>query len=331
MKRMVLHRPGRVEGAPLALEEAPDPAPGEGEIVLDVRACAVCRTDLQLVEGDLRARRLPVVPGHQLVGVVSAVGPGVERWSIGDRAGVGWLAWTCGACAQCARGRENLCERARFTGWDVDGGYATRAVVSAAFALKLPDGFDLLDAAPLLCGGVIGFRSLERARVRPGDRLGLYGFGASAHLAIQVARRWGCRVFVATRSEPERARALAMGAEWAGGYDERPPEPLDAAVTFAPVGDVVLAVLAAMERGGTVAVNAIHLDRVPGFSYDLLWWERSLVSVANYTREDASKLLSLAVEIPIATRYETHPLKDANLALLRLREGKVSGAAVLVM
>lgn len=330
MRRMLLSSPGPVAGAPLSPSEAPDPLPGDGELRIAVTACGVCRTDLQLAEGDLAARRLPIVPGHQIVGRVDAVGEGVSGWSLGDRVGAGWLASACGVCPQCTRARENLCERATFTGWDVDGGYATRAIVRAAFAFPIPEGFDEIEAAPLLCGGVIGYRSLKRSGIRPGERLGLYGFGASALLALQVARHWGCRVFVATRSDQERARAVRMGAEWAGRYDELPPEPLDAAVTFAPSGDVVVAALRATERGGTVAINAIHLDRIPEFSYDLLWWERNLVSVANYTRSDAIELLSLAREIPIRTRFETHRLEDANTALARLRAGEVDGSAVLV-
>jgi propanol-preferring alcohol dehydrogenase len=331
MKRMVLSRPGPIADAPLALVEAPDPTPGEGEIAIDVRACGVCRTDLQIVEGDLAARRLPIVPGHQIVGRVAAVGAGVTRWSVGDRACAGWLASACGTCAQCTNGRENLCERAAFTGWDTDGGFASRAIVREAFAFELPEGFDEIDAAPLLCGGVIGYRALKRAGAKPGDRVGLWGFGASALLALQIARHWGCRVFVATRSKDEQARALSMGAEWAGGYDDEPPEPLDASVTFAPVGDVVVKALRRTARGGTVAINAIHLDRIPEFSYDLLWWERNLVSVANYTRDDALELLELARDIPLRTSFERHPLADANVALRRLRQGEVDGSAVLVV
>lgn len=331
VRRMSLRAPGPIAQAPLTYEEIPARDPGPGEIAVAVRACAVCRTDLQLVEGDLPARRLPIVPGHQLVGVVEALGAGVTGWKIGDRAGAGWLASTCGACEQCARGRENLCERARFTGWDVDGGYATRALVDARFALRLPEGEDAISAAPLLCGGVIGYRSLRRAGVLPGDRLGLYGFGASALLALQVARSWSCRVFVATRSLAEQERARQMGAEWAGGYEDPPPEPLDAVVTFAPSGDVVISALKATARGGTVAINAIHLDRIPQFSYDLLWWERNLVSVANYTRSDAVELLDLAASVPLRTRFETFPLEAANEALHRLREGRIQGSAVLVM
>jgi propanol-preferring alcohol dehydrogenase len=330
MKRMILRAPKRAEQGPLELDDAPEPEPGEGEIAIAVRACAVCRTDLQIAEGDIPARRLPIVPGHQIVGTVVAIGPGTSGWSIGDRAGVGWLASACGECVQCRAGRENLCEKARFTGWDVDGGYAGHAIVNGAFAFHLPAGYDDVAAAPLLCGGVIGYRSLKRSRVEPGQRLGLYGFGASALLCLQVARHWGCRVFVVTRSKSEQARALEMGAEWAGDYRETPPEPLDAAVTFAPVGDVVVAALRALARGGTVAINAIHLDRIPELSYDHLWWERNLVSVANYTRQDAVELLELAADIPIRTHFETRALTSANEALLRLREGEVNGAFVLV-
>jgi propanol-preferring alcohol dehydrogenase len=227
-------------------------------------------------------------------------------------------------------GRENLCERARFTGWDVDGGFATRAVAKAAFAFRVPERFVSASAAPLLCGGVIGYRALERARVEPGMRVGLYGFGASALLALQVARHWNCRVFVATRSRDEQERARTMGAEWAGDYADLPPERLDAAITFAPVGDVVVSALRAAERGGTVAVNAIHLDRIPQFSYGLLWWERNLVSVSSYTRRDATRFLALADRIPIRPRFHEYPLEAANEALLALREGRVGGAAVLV-
>jgi propanol-preferring alcohol dehydrogenase len=325
MKAMVLDR----AGAPLREVTRDEVAPGEGEIAIDVVACAVCRTDLQICDGDLPARAMPIVPGHQIVGRVGAVGANVTGWRAGDRACVGWLASACGACPPCKLGRENLCEAARFTGWDRDGGYATRAIVRADFALHTPRGFDDVDAAPLLCGGVIGYRSLRRSGIAPGGKLGLYGFGASATIAIQIARHWGCRVFVCTRSKDEQARAKTLGAEWSGGYDDAPPAVLDAAVTFAPSGDVVVAALRALDRGGTVAINAIHLDRVPQFSYDLLWWERNVVSVANYTRDDARELLDLAAKIPLRTTYETHPLSDANIALARLRDGEVRGAAVL--
>jgi propanol-preferring alcohol dehydrogenase len=314
---------------PLRAIERPDPTPGEGELVLRVTACAVCRTDLQLCEGELEARRLPVVPGHQIVGRVAAVGRGVAGWGVGERAGVAWLAGTDGTCAQCLADRENLCTAAQFTGWDRDGGYATHVAVRADFAVRLPDEFADLDAAPLLCGGVIGYRSLKVSGIRPGGRLGLYGFGASATLAIQVARHWRCRVFVCTRSVAERERAAALGAEWTGGYDELPPEPIDAAITFAPAGSVVAAALRAVDRGATVTINAIRLDRIPELPYADLWWERSLRSVANFTRRDAREFLDLAARIPVRTEREVHPLGDANIALERLARGEVRGAAVL--
>jgi propanol-preferring alcohol dehydrogenase len=241
MQAMLLRRPGPIDGRPLEPSTLPDPAPGPGELLLEVAACGVCRTDLQLVEGDLEARRLPIVPGHQIVGRVTAAGPGVTDWARGERAGVGWLGGSCGGCAFCGDGRENLCAAARFTGWDADGGYATRAVVRADFAVRLPDGFSDLAAAPLLCGGVIGYRSLKVSGIRPGGRLGLFGFGASALLAIQVALHWGCEVHVATRSEAEQRRAREMGAAWAGPYDEPLPTPLDAAITTSPAGAKVIA------------------------------------------------------------------------------------------
>ena len=292
MRAMVLESPAKITSRPLVARELADVEPADGELLLRVSACGVCRTDLQICEGDLAARTLPIVPGHQIVGRVEALGGGVSEseWRVGDRAGVAWLASADGRCAQCRAGRENLCERATFTGWDRDGGYATFARVRADFALRIPDAFTDVDAAPLLCGGVIGYRALRRARVGPGEpgmRVGLYGFGARALLALQVARYWGCRVFVATRSKEEQERARSLGAEWAGGYEDAPPTPLDAAVTFAPVGSVVHRALKALDRGATLAINAIHLDVLPAMPYADLWWERSIASVANFTRDDA--------------------------------------------
>jgi propanol-preferring alcohol dehydrogenase len=330
MKAMVLPRPGPIETAPLQATDLPEPAPGPGELLLDVSACGVCRTDLQLVEGDLEAHRLPVIPGHQIVGRVAAAGPGVTGWTVGERAGAGWPAGSCGTCGFCRSGRENLCEQARFTGWDRDGGFATRAVVDAAWAVRLPERFTDLAAAPLLCGGAIGYRSLRISGIRPGERLGLYGFGASALLAIQVAVHWGCEVYVATRSPAEQQRAREMGAVWAAGYEDAPPVPLDAAITFAPVGEVVVAALAALDRGGVVAVNAIHLDRIPEFAYRHLWWERQIRSVANATRRDLQDFIDLAARIPVHTVAHAFPLEEANAALARLKQGRVAGAAVLV-
>ena len=326
----MLSRPGAADGAgPLALEERDDPRPGPGELLLAVEACVVCRTDLQLAEGDLGARRLPVVPGHQAVGRVAEVGPDVAGWREGDRAGAYWLAGADGTCHHCRAGRENLCESAEFTGWDRDGGFADRMLVRAAFAARLPDRVDAIATAPLLCGGVIGHRALRLSRVEPGGRLGLYGFGASARCVIQEALDMGCEVHVVSRSEADREQARALGAAWTGGSGETPPVPLDAAITFAPAGAVVVEALGALDRGATVAVNAIHLDRVPELPYELLWWERELRSVANVTRRDAAEFLEIALRIPIRTETEAHPLEDANLALARLSRGEVSGAAVL--
>jgi propanol-preferring alcohol dehydrogenase len=328
---MVLEQPAPVAQSPLHPTDLPEPQPAAGELLLRVAACGVCRTDLQICEGDVVPRRLPIILGHQIVGRVAALGEGVGDWHVGDRAGVAWLAGSCGKCAFCRSGRENLCAEARFTGWDRDGGYAEYATARADFALRLPEGFGDLEAAPLLCGGIIGYRSLKRSGIEPGGRLGLYGFGASALLAIQVARHWGCEVYVCTRSPREQERAERLGAIWTGTYDDAPPVPLDAAVTFAPAGAVVVAALKAVDRGGTVAINAIHLDRVPEFPFDLLWWERNLRSVANFTRQDAREFLELAATIPIRTETDFYPLAEGNEALQRLAAGQVSGAAVLTM
>jgi propanol-preferring alcohol dehydrogenase len=330
-RAQLLRAPGPIGSAPLELVERVPRSPGPGEIAIGVAACGVCRTDLQLVEGDLPARALPIVPGHQVVGHVLDVGSATTRWSVGDRVGVAWLGGACGECDRCRDGRENLCSDGEFTGWDRDGGYATSMVARADFAFPIPDRFDDHEAAPLLCGGVIGYRSLRLSGIEPGGRLGLFGFGASALLAIQVALHWGCEVYVATRSEAEQRRAIELGAVWAGGTYERPPVELDAAVTFAPVGDVVVAALEALAPGGTVAINAIHLDRVPEFDYDLLWRERSLTSVANFTRRDAEEFLTLAAEIPIQTVRDPYPLAEANAALAALKDGRVGGAAVLAI
>jgi alcohol dehydrogenase, propanol-preferring len=329
MKAMVLERPGAGPRS-LELQDVPDLALQPGELRLRVAACAVCRTDLQICRGDLNAHLLPLVPGHQIVGRIEEVGEGVSGFAVGARVGVGWLASADGSCSQCRSGRENLCQQARFIGWDQHGGYAERVIVRADFALRVPEALSDAALAPLLCGGVIGYRALKRSGVRPGQNLGLYGFGASARLAMQVARHWGCKVFVVTRGERDRKAALAQGAVWVGGTDELPPEPLQAAVTFAPAGQVVLSALRALDRGGTVAINAIHLDGMPAFPYDDLWWERSIASVANYTREDAREFLELAAKIPIRTSFEELPLQAANEALLRHERGEIDGAAVLI-
>lgn len=330
MRAAVIREPGAIAGNPVMIEERDQPVPGAGEILVQVEACAACRTDLQIAEGDIPAHRLPIVPGHQVVGTVAAIGPGVEGWRTGGRVGIAWLASACGECVYCRDGRENLCPDARFTGFDRDGGFAEYVTADARFALHLPDGAEAAAIAPLLCGGIIGYRSLRISGIERGGKLGLFGFGASALLALQVARHWGCEVFVATRSAKEQARARQMGAAWAGGYGDVLPAELDAAVTFAPSGDVVVAALKAIRPGATVAINAIHLDRVPEFWYDLLWRERSLKSVANFTRQDATEFLDLAMRIPIQTVFETHPLDSVNEALGRISSGKVEGAVVLV-
>ena len=326
------HPDPATDDGPLVRSDGPRPSAGAGEVLLAVHACAVCRTDLQLAEGDLPARHLPIVPGHQVVGTVVGLGPGVTGHVVGDRVGVAWIGGTCGHCRFCTSGRENLCEEATFTGWDRDGGYATHMTARADFVHRLPDGFDDLDAAPLLCGGVIGYRALRVAGMGPdraGARLGLYGFGASATCVIQVALHWGIDVYVCTRSETEQQAALALGAAWAGGYDEAPPVPLDAAITFAPAGAVVAAALKALDRGGVVAVNAIHLDHLPEMPYDDLWWERSIRSVANVTRDDVREFLDLAASIPVRTRTEVLPLDEVGTALRRLAAGDVAGSFVL--
>ena len=329
MRAMRVGRPRPAAEDPLEAVELPDPQPGAGELLLRVAACAVCRTDLQIATGDLLPHRSPVVPGHQAVGVVVALGAGVQGWAVGDRAGTTWLAGVDGTCEFCRTGRENLCRAARFTGWDTDGGFAELTTVRADVAVPIPAGLDDVEAAPLLCGGVIGYRALRLSGIGAGGRLGLYGFGASARQAIQVARHWGCDVHVASRNRRDLERAIALGAASVGGYDDPPPAPLDAAITFAPVGSVVVSALRALERGGTVVVNAIHLDGIPAFSYDDLWWERSIRSVANVTRADASEFMALAAEIPIRSETEVHELAFANEALRRIESGEVLGAAVL--
>jgi propanol-preferring alcohol dehydrogenase len=324
-----LAAPAPATDGPLRLVDRPPLGPGPGEVLIEVGACGVCRTDLQLAEGDLELHARPVVPGHQIVGRVVAAGPGADH-PVGTRVGVTWLAGSCGLCDFCRSGRENLCLEARFTGWDRDGGFARATVADDRFVFPLPGTVADVDLAPLLCGGVIGHRALWLTGLDEGQRIGLYGFGASATIVIQLAVHAGLDVHVATRSAAERERARELGASSVGGYDERPPSPLDAAITFAPVGSVVVEALRSIGRGGTVVVNAIHLDEIPAFDYDLLWHERSIRSVANVTRHDAVELLALAEEIPLVTHHQEYPLEDANRALADLSAGRVRGAAVLV-
>jgi alcohol dehydrogenase, propanol-preferring len=337
VRAMVLDRPG----APLAGRELPDPEPGPGEVRLAVAACGVCRTDLHILDGELEHPKLPLVMGHQIVGVVDRVGAAVERLAPGDRVGVPWLGWTCGECAFCRRGEENLCDRARFTGYDRDGGYAELAVADARFAFAIPPGYADRDAAPLLCAGLIGFRAYRMAcpppaaGVNAGDavrRLGFYGFGSAAHLLAQIARHDGREVYAFTRPGDRAGQEFAreVGAQWAGGSGEAPPEPLDAALVFAPAGELVPAALAAVRKGGAVVCAGIHMSDIPAFPYALLWGERSVRSVANLTRRDAEELLALAPLVPLRPRVETFPLARANEALEALREGRLAGSAVLV-
>ena len=329
MQAMILKEPRPVEENPLSAVEMSEPTPGPGEIRIRVRACGVCHTDLHTVEGELDLPRLPVIPGHQIVGVVDQLGANVTRFRLGDRVGVAWLYSTCGQCDFCQRGLENLCDEAHFTGLHADGGYAQHTVVPAAFAYSIPSAFPDLQAAPLLCAGIIGYRSLRRSEIQPGQRLGLYGFGASAHVTIQVARHWGCEVFVFTRSEEHKRHARELGAAWVGEAQDDPPAPLDSAITFAPVGWIVPEALRMLRKGGTLAINAIHMSPIPQMKYSLIYHERTLRSVANMTRQDAEELLQLAAQISIHTEVEVYPLAEANQVLQRLKDSQVRGAAVL--
>ncbi|HEU4453776.1 MAG TPA: zinc-dependent alcohol dehydrogenase family protein [Longimicrobium sp.] len=326
MRAMLLDAPGR----PLRPADVPVPSPGPGQLLLRVRACAVCRTDLHVVDGELANPKLPLVPGHEIVGEVAALGEGVEGFAEGDRVGVPWLGWTCGECRYCRSGRENLCAAARFTGYTIDGGYAEYTVADARYCFPLPAEYTDAEAAPLLCAGLIGWRSLRMAG--NAERLGIYGFGAAAHIVAQVARHQGRRVFAFTRRGDEEAQRFAreLGAAWAGASDERPPEELDAAILFAPVGALVPAALRAVAPGGTVVCGGIHMSEIPAFPYEILWGERVVRSVANLTRADGREFLALAPAVPVRTEVEVHPLEHANLALDRLRAGEVRGAAVLV-
>ena len=312
----MLDRPGH----PLRVAELRDPEPGPGQVLLEVHACGVCRTDLHVVDGELPHPKLPLVPGHQIVGVAED----------GRRLGVPWLGWTDGDCRFCARGLENLCDQARFTGYDLDGGYAERVVADERFCFPIPQGYSDEEAAPLLCAGLIGYRSLRMTG--DAERLGLYGFGASAHIVAQVAGHQGRRVFAFTKPGDVAGQAFAreLGAEWAGGSDERPPEDLDAAILFAPAGELVPTALAALSKGGTVVCAGIHMTDIPSFPYELLWSERRIRSVANLTRADGEEFLALAPRVPVRTEVETFPLAEANEALDRLRAGSIRGAAVLL-
>jgi alcohol dehydrogenase, propanol-preferring len=325
MRAMVLERARQ----PLRPRELPDPRPGPGQVLLEVAACGVCRTDLHIVDGELNEPKLPLVPGHQIVGAVVECGEGAERFAPGERVGVPWLGWTCGECRYCTGGRENLCDRARFTGYDIDGGYAEMTVADERFCFPVPAGYPDVQAAPLLCAGLIGYRALRL--VGEAERIGLYGFGASAHILCQVAAHQGRRVFVFTREGDEAGQEFArgLGAEWAGSSEQRPPEELDGAIVFAPVGALMPAALRVSAKGARIISAGIHMSDIPAFPYEILWGERVLGSVANLTRRDGEEFLALAPQVPIRTEVEVFPLGAADSALDAIRSGALRGAAVL--
>lgn len=331
MKAQVLHQPEAVDQRPLRLEDAPRPQVGERDLLVHVHACGVCHTDLHVVEGELPQPKLPLIPGHQVVGVVEAVGSGVTRFTVGARVGIPWLHDACGVCEFCRRGEENLCPYAHFTGYTADGGYAEYATIDEDFAVPLPEQFSDVEVAPLLCAGIVGYRALRLAGVRPGERVGLYGFGASAHLCLQVLRYWDCEVYAFSRGEAHQRLARDLGAVWAGDAKESPPQRLDRAVSFAPAGWMVPVALGHLRPGGTLCINAIHASPIPEFPYDLLWGERTVRTVANATRRDAEEFLPLAAKIPIRAEVEQFALADANLALQRMKQSDVRAAAVLMI
>lgn len=324
---MLFEKPGQ----PLRQAELPVPRPGPGQLLIRVRACAVCRTDLHVVDGELTQPKLPLIPGHEIVGTIEEQSAGVERFNIGDRVGIPWLGWTCGECGYCQAGQENLCDQAKFTGYTLDGGYAEYTVADQRFCFPIPESYSDAEAAPLLCAGLIGYRTLVKAG--GGRRLGIYGFGAAAHIIAQVARYQKREIYSFTRPGDEEAQrfALDLGSVWAGGSDELPPVKLDAAIIFAPAGELVPPALRAVAKGGTVVCGGIHMSDIPSFPYAILWEERSICSVANLTRRDGEEFFALAPRVPVRTEVQTFPLEEANDALARLRAGKIRGAAVLVI
>jgi propanol-preferring alcohol dehydrogenase len=325
MRAMVLERAREL----LRPAELPDPEPGSGQVLISVSACGVCRTDLHIVDGELDEPKLPLVPGHQIVGTVIEAGEGAERFTAGQRVGVPWLGWTCGECRYCLSARENLCDRARFTGYDIDGGYAELVVADERFCFPIPESYSDEQAAPLLCAGLIGYRALRL--VGDAERIGFYGFGASAHILCQVAVHQGRRVFAFTRGGDEEGQAFArnLGAEWAGSSEEAPPEEIDGAIVFAPLGSLMTTALRASAKGARIISAGIHMSDIPSFPYEQLWGERTLGSVANLTRRDGEEFLAIAPEVPVCTEVELHPLEGANEALQSIRDGSLRGAAVL--
>ncbi len=332
MKAMVLDRCAPIHSRPLRWEELPDPTPGRGEVLVRVKACGVCRTDLHVIEGELPAMGRRVIPGHQVVGTVDGQGAGSHRFAIGDRIGVAWLHHTCGQCSHCREGKENLCEDSLFTGYHRPGGYAEYIVVPEDFAYAIPGVFSDTEAPPLLCAGIIGYRSLKRSQCRPGQALALYGFGSSAHIVIQIARHWGCGVYVCSRDAKHRQLALSLGAEWAGSSAEDMPVLADSAIIFAPAGSLVPQALARLRKGGTLALAGIYMTSIPEMDYEThLFHEKNIHSVTANTREDGNELLRVAAEIPIRPQVELFPMERANDALIRLKEDSIQGSAVLVV
>jgi propanol-preferring alcohol dehydrogenase len=329
MRACLLNSPARIETNPLQFTDVPAPSPDRGEVLVRVHACGVCRTDLHVIEGELPPRKSPVIPGHQVVGIVEKLGEGARRYAVGARVGVAWLHRTDGLCEYCRRGEENLCDNPTFTGYTVDGGYAEYTVAPEDFVYAIPEGFADEQAAPLLCAGIIGFRCLRLSGIKPGGRLGFYGFGAAAHVAIQVARHWNVTAYASTRDARHQKLALELGAAWAGGTLDAPPEKLDAAIVFAPAGEIVPAALRALRKGGVLVLGGIHMSAIPSFSYDLLYQERMIRSVANNTRQDGEDFLRVAAEIPVHMHTQVFPLREANRALNALKNDAIEGAAVL--
>jgi propanol-preferring alcohol dehydrogenase len=329
MKAQLLRQPAPVTESPLALADVPRPEPGPDDVLVEVRRCGVCHTDLHVVEGELPDPRLPLIPGHEIVGVVAGAGARVTRFKMGDRVGIPWLHEACGVCGFCQRGQENLCETARFTGYTADGGYAEYATVPQDYAVPIPDRFSDEEAAPLLCAGIVGYRSLRLSDLQPGERLGIFGFGASGHIALQVARHWECEVVVFTRSADHQRHARELGAAWTGQAQDEPPAPLDRAIIFAPAGWLVPLALGHLRKGGTLCINAIHTSPIPEMPYALLWHERTIRTVANATRRDAEEFMPLAAAISIHTDTQAFDLDDANRALRLLKDSAINGAAVL--
>lgn len=329
MKACALQKPAKVETNPLVFGDVTAPEPGEGEVLVRVRACGVCRTDLHVIEGELPPRKSPVIPGHQVVGTIEKLGKNAQRFATGARVGIAWLHKTDGTCEYCRAGAENLCDHPEFTGYTVNGGYAEYVVAPESFIYTIPAGFPDEQAAPLLCAGIIGFRCLRLSGIKAGGKLGFYGFGAAAHVAIQVARHWNVEVYAPTRDVRHQKLALELGAAWAAGTFDEPPKKLDAAIVFAPAGEIVPAALKALKKGGVLVLGGIHMSPIPSFSYDLLYQERVIRSVANNTRQDGEDFLRVAAEIPIRTHVQIFPLQDANRALNALKNDAIPGAAVL--